>query len=164
MVTCLAWITHKFMSSISHTNHASIASWMANNAVAWKWRSIWKPCVTSLTSLAMHNFLHSNSVLFWYLLICWSATVPGQYLCGFLMAPVDVDFFFNGTAGICLQGAFPALPKSWEGDFLLAAPADFFMAVASAEKGLFLWWLSPFPGDTFSKCCGRSVHTLFPFL
>ena len=34
MVTHLAWITHRFMSSISHTNHASMASWMANNAVA----------------------------------------------------------------------------------------------------------------------------------
>ena len=90
MVTCLAWIAHKFMSSMSLTNQASMASWMANNTVGWKWRSTLKSCVTSLTSLATHNFLHNNSVLLWYLLICWSATVPGQYLRGFLMAPVNV--------------------------------------------------------------------------
>ena len=100
------------MSSMSLTNQASIASWIANNAVAWKRRSTLKSCVTSLTSLATHNFLHNNSVLFWYLLICWSATVPWRYLQGFLMAPVNVlplplDFL-SDLVGNCFCGAFPA--------------------------------------------------------
>ena len=91
MVTHLACIAQRFMSSMSLTSQASMASWMANNAVAWKQRSILKSCATSLISLATHSFLHSNSVLFWYLLICWSATVPGQNLWGFLMAPVNAS-------------------------------------------------------------------------
>ena len=91
------------MSSINLTNQASMASCMASNAVAWKQRSILNPCATSLINLATHNFLHSNSVLFWYFLICQSATVLGQYVCGFLMAPVDGNFFFKGTAGNCIM-------------------------------------------------------------
>ena len=82
----------------------------------------------------------------------------GQYLCGFLMAPVDGDFFFNGTAGNCLQGTFPAL--SWGGNFLLTAPADFFVAAASAEKGLFFQWLSPFLGTSFPDFADDGAHPL----
>ena len=72
--------------------------------------------------------------------------------------PLPVDFFLSGTAGNCLRGAFPALSKSWGGIFLLAAPADFFVAVASAEKGLFLRWLSPFPGTPFPDIAEVSAH------
>ena len=115
IVTHLAWIAQRFMSSMSLTNQASITSWMASNAVVWKWRSTLKSYVTSLTSLATHSFLHNNSVLFWYLLICQSATVPGWYLQGFLIAPVNVglllppDFFLSNLAGNCFHGTFPAL-------------------------------------------------------
>ena len=108
------------MSSMSLTSKASMASWMANNVVAWKWRSILKSCATSLISLATHSFLHSNSVLLWYFLICQSATVPGWNLWGFLMAPVNADllllpgFFLGSLAGQLLMrglsnqiGTFP---------------------------------------------------------
>ena len=80
MVTHLVCIAQRFMSSMSLISQASMASWMANNVVAWKQRSILKSCATSLISLATHSFLHSNSVLLWYFLICQSATVPGWNL------------------------------------------------------------------------------------
>ena len=112
-VTHLAWIAHKFMSSMSLTNQALMASWMANNAVAWKQRSTLKSCVTSLTSLATYSFLHNNSVFLWYLLICWSATIPGWYLWGFFMAPVNTglpllwDFFLSDLVDNYFHGSFP---------------------------------------------------------
>ena len=113
MVTHLACMAQKFMSSMSLTSQASMASWMANNVVAWKRRSILKFCATFLISLATHSFLHSNSVLFWYFLICQSATVPGWNLWGFLMAPVNAgllllpSFFLGSLQGNCLWGTFP---------------------------------------------------------
>ena len=52
----------------------------------------------------------SKSVDFWNFLISLSATVPGLYLCGFLIpAPVvltEADFLAV-LCPICFQGAFP---------------------------------------------------------
>ena len=139
---------------------------VANSDVVFKefyqlkqWRSTLKSSATSLTSLATHNFLHNNSVLFWYLLICWSATVPGRYLQGFLMVPVNVlpllpDFLLSDLVGNFFCGAFSAifcfrseslalfsllLPSSSDDGHFLAAFANCDIAAAKAENRFRLW-------------------------
>ena len=131
IVTRFACIAHRFISSIRRTSQASMASWMANKAEAWNRRPILKSCVISLTNLATHNFRQSSSMLFWNFLICQSATVPGQYLWGFLIAPVEVLLFLAGLAGIGFRGAFAApfwYSSSSTGRFRFAALADCLVA------------------------------------
>ena len=65
----------------------------------WKCRSVLKSCAISLTSLWNGSFQISNSVLFWYLLISQSATVPGRYLWGFFT-------FCWPVGGFCLPVVF----------------------------------------------------------
>ncbi|PKI77409.1 hypothetical protein CRG98_002182 [Punica granatum] len=93
MVTLLAWIAHRLVSSNSPTRYASAASWSASTAWLWNLRSVLKSCAISRTSLWNGSFLMSSSVLFWYFLISRSATVPGLYLWGFFTPPVvGADF------------------------------------------------------------------------
>ncbi|KAK9670692.1 hypothetical protein RND81_13G218600 [Saponaria officinalis] len=88
MVTRLAWMAHRLVSSNRPTRYASAASWRANTAWLWKRRSVLKSWAISRTSLWKGSFLMSSSVLFWYLRISRSATVPGRYLWGFFTPPV----------------------------------------------------------------------------
>ena len=83
IVTRLACMAHKFVSSKSPTKYASAASWRAANAWAVILASDLKSCTISLIRRQKGAFLISNSVLFWYLLISRSATVPGLNLWGF---------------------------------------------------------------------------------
>ncbi|KAL5660555.1 hypothetical protein ACJX0J_027680, partial [Zea mays] len=62
---------------------------------AWLWnrRSVLKSCAISRTRRWKGSLRISSSVLFWYLRISRSATVPGLYLWGFFTPPVvGADF------------------------------------------------------------------------
>ena len=65
MVTLLACIAHKFMSSNSPTKYASAASWRHNMAADWKRRSVLKSCAISLTNLWNSSFLIRSADDFW---------------------------------------------------------------------------------------------------
>ncbi|CAN1829242.1 hypothetical protein LINPERHAP1_LOCUS32431 [Linum perenne] len=69
MVTRLAWMAHRLVSSKRPTRYASAASWRARTAWLWKRRSVCKTWAISRTSLWNGSFLMRSSVLFWYLRI-----------------------------------------------------------------------------------------------
>ena len=79
IVTRLAWIAHRFVSSKRPTRYDSEASCSARMAVDWKRRSVLKSCAISRTSRWKGSLRMSNSVLFWYLRISLKATVPGLF-------------------------------------------------------------------------------------
>ena len=107
MVTLLAWIAQRLVSSKSPTRYASADSWRARIAADWNLRSVLKSWAISLTSLWNGSFLIKSSVDFWYFLISRRATVPGLYLCGFLTPPaVGADFLAAFVAN-CFLGALP---------------------------------------------------------
>jgi len=107
IVTRLAWIAHKLVSSKRPTRYASDASWRARMAVDWNRRSVLKSCAISLTNLWNGSFRMSKSVLFWYFLISRRATVPGLYLCGFFTPPLVGADFRAALVASCFLGAFP---------------------------------------------------------
>ena len=107
MVTRLAWMAHKFVSSKSPTRYASEASCRAITAELWKRRSVLKSWAISLTRRWKGSFLMSSSVDFWYLRISLRATVPGLYLCGFFTPPVAGALLRAAFVASCLRGAFP---------------------------------------------------------
>ena len=88
MVTRLAWIAHKLVSSKRPTKYASDASCNARIAEPWNLKSVLKSCAISRTNLWNGSLRINKSVDFWYLRISRKATVPGRYLCGFLTPPV----------------------------------------------------------------------------
>eukprot|EP00223_Ostreococcus_mediterraneus_P005934 CAMPEP_0179696502 /NCGR_PEP_ID=MMETSP0936-20121108/6901_1 /TAXON_ID=548131 ORGANISM="Ostreococcus mediterraneus, Strain clade-D-RCC2573" /NCGR_SAMPLE_ID=MMETSP0936 /ASSEMBLY_ACC=CAM_ASM_000574 /LENGTH=98 /DNA_ID=CAMNT_0021569455 /DNA_START=127 /DNA_END=420 /DNA_ORIENTATION=+ len=88
MVTRLAWMAHKLVSSNKPTKYASDASWSANTAEDWNRKSVLKSWAISRTKRWNGSLRIKSSVDFWYLRISRSATVPGRYLCGFLTPPV----------------------------------------------------------------------------
>merc|ERR1712139_393375 len=100
MVTLLAWIAQRLVSSKSPTMYASAASWRARTAEDWNLKSVLKSLARCLTSLWNGSFLMS-SVDFWYFLMCLRATVPGLNLWALLTPPwafgpldlVAMDFF-----------------------------------------------------------------------
>ncbi|CAL6376959.1 unnamed protein product [Bathycoccus prasinos] len=107
MVTLLAWIAHKLVSSNKPTKYASDASCNAKTAEDWNRKSVLKSWAISLTNLWNGNFLMSNSVDFWYLRISLNATVPGRYLCGFLTPPVAGADLRAALVASCFLGALP---------------------------------------------------------
>merc|ERR1711907_642627 len=88
MVTLLAWMAQRLVSSKRPMREASEASWRAMTAEDWNLRLLLKPPAISLTSLWNGSFLRRRSVVFSYLLISLRATVPGLNLCGFLTPPL----------------------------------------------------------------------------
>ena len=119
IVTCLAWIVHKLVSSNRPTIYASMASCKAPMALAWNQRSVLKSWVISRMRRATGSFLHSSSVDFWYLRISRKVTVPGLYLWGFFTPPVAL---FHGAfcpKDIVLSTSFRAallpIPVLWRG-------------------------------------------------
>ena len=76
-------------------------------AADWNRRSVLKSWAISLTKRWNGNRRISSSVLFWYLLISLSATVPGRYLCGFLTPPVLGADLRAAFVANCLRGALP---------------------------------------------------------
>ena len=107
MVTLLAWMAHKLVSSNKPTKYASDASCNAKTAEDWNRKSVLKSWAISLTNLWNGNFLMSNSVDFWYLRISLNATVPGRYLCGFLTPPVAGADLRAALVASCFLGALP---------------------------------------------------------
>merc|ERR1712020_793873 len=108
MVTRLAWIAHKLVSSIKPTKYASDASCNAPIAADWNLKSVLKSWAISRTNRWKGNLRMSNSVDFWYRRISLKATVPGRYLCGFFTPPVVVGADFRAAlVANCLRGAFP---------------------------------------------------------
>ena len=107
MVTRLAWIAHRLVSSKSPTRYASLASWRAITAELWNRRSVLKSWAISLTRRWNGSFLMRSSVLFWYLLISRRATVPGLYRWGFFTPPVAGALFLAAFVASCFRGALP---------------------------------------------------------
>ena len=93
IVTHLAWMAHKFVSSKSPTRYTSHASCSPIIAEAWILISEFVCHRILYTSLWKGHFLISSSVLFWYLCISLNATVPGWYL----------YFLFGGSMGGFLE-------------------------------------------------------------
>ena len=62
MVTLLAWIAQRLVSSKSDTMYASAAYWSARTAWLWKRTSCLNSVAISLTSLWKGSFLISSSV------------------------------------------------------------------------------------------------------
>ena len=97
MVTCLACMAHKLVSSNNKTRYASAASCSAVIAAGDILNSCpphRRSCTNSLMRQSNGAFLIRSSVDHWYLLISCSATVPGLYLLGF---------------GASVLGSFPPL-------------------------------------------------------
>ena len=86
MVTCLACMAHKLVSSNNKTRYASATSCNAVIA-AGDILDLCPPhhrsCTNSLMRQSNGALLIRSSVDHWYLLISRSATVPGLYLLGF---------------------------------------------------------------------------------
>ena len=87
MVTLLAWMAHRLVSSKTSMRYASEASWSAKTALPWNLKSLLMFWAISRTSLWNGSFLIRRSVDFWYLRISLSATVPGRYRWGLLIPP-----------------------------------------------------------------------------
>ncbi|KAJ1282537.1 hypothetical protein BS78_03G060100 [Paspalum vaginatum] len=107
MVTRLAWMAQRLVSSKSPTRYASAASCSAATADDWKRRSVLKSCAISRTSRWNGSFRISSSVLFWYLRISRSATVPGRKRCGFFTPPVAGADLRAAFVASCFRGALP---------------------------------------------------------
>ena len=95
IVTYLAWIAHKLLSSNRLTRYALLASCNAIMAVPWNCTPVKNCCPTSWTSCMNSNFLINSSVLFWYFLISRNARVPSLYL---HFVPGFSTFFFPCSA------------------------------------------------------------------
>ena len=78
IVTRLAWIAHKLVSSKRPTRYASDASWSARTAEDWNRKSVLKSCAISRTRRWNGSLRIKSSVDFWYLRISRKATVPGR--------------------------------------------------------------------------------------
>jgi len=122
IVTLLAWIAHKLVSSKSPTKYASDASCNAKTAELWKRRSVLKSWAISLTNLWKGSLRMRSSVDFWYLRISRSATVPGLYRCGFFTPPVAGADFLAAFVASCFLGAFP--PVDFRAVCLVRAMAE----------------------------------------
>merc|ERR1719493_533060 len=107
MVTRLAWMAQRVVSSKSPTREASEASWRAITAEDWKRRSVLKSWAISLTRRWNGSLRMRSSVDFWYLRISRRATVPGLYLWGFLTPPVAGADFRAAFVANCFLGALP---------------------------------------------------------
>ncbi|RCV33606.1 hypothetical protein SETIT_7G095400v2 [Setaria italica] len=107
MVTRLAWIAQRLVSSNSPTRYASAASCSAATAEDWNRRSVLKSCAISRTRRWKGSLRISSSVLFWYLRISRSATVPGRKRWGFLTPPVAGADLRAALVASCFLGALP---------------------------------------------------------
>ncbi|CAN1166113.1 hypothetical protein LINPERPRIM_LOCUS34114 [Linum perenne] len=107
IVTLLAWIAQRLVSSKSPTRYASAASWRAETAELWNLRSVLKSWAISRTRRWKGSLRIKSSVLFWYLRISRRATVPGLNLCGFFTPPVAGADFLAAFVASCFRGALP---------------------------------------------------------
>ena len=87
MVTHLAWMAHRLVSSNSLTRYASAASWRHSIAADWNNRSVLKSWAISVTNLWKGNFRMSSAEVFWKWRMSCRATIPTLYLWGFTCLP-----------------------------------------------------------------------------
>ena len=127
MVTLLACMAHRLVSSKRPIRYASDASWRAMTAEDWNLRSFLYSDAISLTTLWKGNFLISKSVLFWYFLISLRATVPGLYLWAFFTPPAAGAVFLAALLARCFLGALVPV---------------FFLAVYLVLAIVMIWWCS----------------------
>lgn len=80
IVTLLAWIAQRFVSSNKPTRYASAASWSASTAWLWNLKSVLKSWAISRTNRWNGSLRIRSSVLFWYFLI------------SLLQTQIDLDF------------------------------------------------------------------------
>ena len=80
IVTLLAWMAQRFISSKSWTTYDSVDSCKAARALLWMRKSPRKPCKISFTRRWNGNRRIRKSVVFWYFLISLRAFVPGLNL------------------------------------------------------------------------------------
>ena len=107
MVTRLAWIAHKLVSSKRPTRYASDASWSARTAEDWNRKSVLKSCAISRTRRWNGELADQEFRGLLVRRISRSATVPGRYLCGFLTPPVAGADLRAALVASCLRGALP---------------------------------------------------------
>ena len=110
MVTCLACILHKLVSSNNKTRYASAASCNAVIAAGNILNSCHPHCRSCTNSLMRQSngaLLIRSSVDHWYLLISCSATVPGLYLLGFGASVL------SSFPPLCLTSALASLLASF---------------------------------------------------
>ncbi|THU53895.1 hypothetical protein C4D60_Mb10t19200 [Musa balbisiana] len=113
IVTRLAWMAQRLVSSKRPTRYASAASCSAATAELWKRRSVLKSWAISRTRRWNGSFRMSSSVLFWYLRISRRATVPGRKRCGFFTPPVAGADFRAAFVASC----FRRLPRRFASCF-----------------------------------------------
>ena len=108
IVTLLACMVHRLASSKRDTKYASAASCRHMMVLPWKRMSVLPTSwAISWTSCEKGSFRIRSSVLFWYHQISWRATVPGQYLLGFLTFPA----FRNSFRGALASNGRTELPS-----------------------------------------------------
>ena len=83
IMTCLVCIAHRLVSSIRHTNYASVASWMPRTTLAWIYNQDCSFCNISFTMWNITILGMSNSADFWNFQISQRGFIPGLYLLGF---------------------------------------------------------------------------------
>ena len=99
IVTLLACMAHRLVSSKRDTKNASAASCRHMMALPWKHMSVLPTSwAISRTSPEKGSFRIRSSVLFWYRQISWRATVPGWYFLVFLTFPAFQEFLLWGLA------------------------------------------------------------------
>ena len=110
IVTCLAWIAQRLVSSRSPTKYASAASSRVNMACALKCMSYFPTSrAISQTSCEKGIFWIRSSVLFWNQWISQRATIPSQYFWDLFTFPAFRNSFWG------------ALPPTVGQSFLLAS-------------------------------------------
>ena len=121
IVTLLACMVHRLASSKRDTKNASAASCRHIMALPWKHMSVFPTSwVISWTSRENGSFRIRSSVLFWYCWILQRATVPGQYLLGFLTFPA-LRNSFRGALPPMVGESFLWAGSSPEADGLASA-------------------------------------------
>lgn len=112
IVTLLAWIAQRLVSSNNDTKYDYDAYCRASKACVWNLISFWNEWQISLTSRWNGNLLIKRSVDFWYFLIYLKATVPGLNFLFFFTPRKDwskgADFLANFWLVICMNGNFNA--------------------------------------------------------
>ncbi|KAF8662187.1 hypothetical protein HU200_056384 [Digitaria exilis] len=134
MVTRLAWMAQRLVSSKRPTSTA----WL------WKRRSVLKSWAISRTRRWKGSLRIRSSVLFWYLRISRSATVPGLYLWGFFTPPVvGADFLAACTKSSANAG------RREEGSGEAWAAGDAWTEAVSCDR-----WGSPDRGGRRDRTVG----------
>ena len=107
MVTLLAWIAHKLVSSNKPTKYASDASCKAKTAEDWN-RKVSLEILGDFSDQSLERQLSDEQFVdFGTCGFSLNATVPGRYLCGFLTPPVAGADLRAALVASCFLRALP---------------------------------------------------------